>query len=318
MERLEGKIPDFYSYNLDKTIRFKLIKHIQSNIENDEVSDLIYSLEMELGREISKESIYDDEKLENFLYTCSNKEFLSAIELLISIKFNDDPIYRMLVEGSSGIRKSTGEELKRNPHPEYVKKEEKFRNFIITLNEIFKTDKIGYEIVPVSLPRLPYMIVPFNSQYLYVETIRYPMSLMYDAEFLGPLNEFEEALDEYRKEEYKDAIHKANKAYESTLKTILDIKDKEYTNKDNIPNLIDKIRKETDIFNSELNSAFDSVWSVLKNGPQTIRNIVAHGQGKEVKEMQKSYTDFVLRLVGTYIVFLIDRYNETKELGSNE
>jgi hypothetical protein len=181
------------------------------------------------------------------------------------------------------------------------------------INEIFRIDRIGYEIVPVSLPKLPYIIVPFNSQYLYAETIRYPMSLMYDAKFLGPLNEFEKALDDYRNEKYDDTIHKANKSYESTLKTILTLKDIDYEPHDKLPKLVEKIRNESDIIDNKLVSTFNSFWSVLQNGPPTIRNMegVGHGQGIDIKKIEKSYADFVLRMAGTYIVFLIERYNET-------
>jgi len=140
------------------------------------------------------------------------------------------------------------------------------------------------------------------------------MSLMYDEDFEGPLNEFEDAIDEYRKGEYKDSIHKANKSYESTLKTILEIKGEEYSSKDTMPNLVEKIRNKTDLIDTSMQSMFDSVWSVLQNGPPNIRNLegIGHGQGSSIKEVEKSFADFVLRLVGTYIVFLIERYKETK------
>jgi len=52
MERLEGKIPDFYSYNLDEKLRFKLTKHILNNSEDNELSELVSNLEMELGHDI--------------------------------------------------------------------------------------------------------------------------------------------------------------------------------------------------------------------------------------------------------------------------
>jgi len=249
------------------------------------------------------------------LKSCSTDEFLSAIEILISVKFNDDPLYRMLAEGSKLKRPSTGEVFERSPHPEIAKKEEKFKDFIEKINEIFRVDKIGYQIVPVSLPKLPYIVVPFNSEYLYIETVRYSMSLMHDANFMGPLNEFERALDDYRNGKYEDTIHKANKAYESTLKTILNLKQIEFNPaKEKIPQLVQKIQDETDIIDSSIRDLINPFMSVLKKGPNIIRNMegIGHGQGIDVKEMEKSYANFVLRLTGTYIVFLIERYDETK------
>lgn len=314
MERIEGKIPDFYSYDLDNKVRFKIINHILDNTDDEELSELINTLRMELGREIS-DNLYNNEIIEEFLYSSNENEFLSAIEILISLKYNDSPIYRMLIEGSRGTIKSTGQTVERPPNPKYVKKEEEFKEFINKINEIFRIDKIGYEIVPVSLQKLPYMIVPFNSQYLYVETIREPLLLLNDANFMGPLNEFERALDDYRNEKYDDAIHKANKSYESTLKTILKKKDRDFNPaKEKISTLVQKVQDQTDIIDSSFRDLVSPFFSVLKKGPNIIRNMegIGHGQGIDIKEMKKSYADFVLRLTGTYIVFLIERYNEVE------
>lgn len=314
LERLNEESVDYYSYNLDRRIRFKIIRHIETNSDNNEISELIYNLEMELGKEISTE-LDSSDKIEDFLYSCTIPEFLSAIEILISIKYNDNPVYRMLVEGMTGIRKSTGEVIKRPPDPECVKKEESFKNFIGKINEIFRIDKIGYEVVPGGLLSLPYIVVPFNSEYLHKETIVEPLTLMNDAEFVGPLDEFKRALDDYRNEKYSDAIHKANNAYESTLKTILNLKMISFDpSKEKIHTLVQKIQDETDIIDSSFKALVSPFLSVLKVGPNIIRNMegVGHGQGHDVKEMKKSYANFVLRLTGTYIAFLIERYGESK------
>lgn len=306
---LKGELPEYYSHDLDNQIRFKIIgaifDHHYSKAPNDlerfagattydEFNELNIILEREFGKIISNK-VQSSEKIQDFLFNCQEEEFLSVIEVLVSLKLNN-------------INKQNQRE-----YTSSHKMVNDLHSFIDTVNEIFRVEKIGYEIVPVNLPKLPFIVVPFNSKYLYLETIKRPMSLMYDENFKGALNEFEDALDEYRNEIYKDSIHKANKSYESTLKTILDLKDIVYSSKDNIPALVEKIRNDTDIIDSNIKSAFDSVWSVLHNGPPTIRNQpgVGHGQGRNVKEIEKSYADFVLRLTGTYIVFLIERYNET-------
>ncbi len=313
LKGLKGELPKYYSYNLDEKMRFRIIaiifdynyikapdemsRLLEGAVSYNELSELISIIEREIGNTLFKGSSQSTKTVQNFLSNCEVELFLSSIEVLLSLKVNN-----MHKERYSGKEFNNYHTMKRN-----------LQLFIETLNEIFSTEKIGYEIVPVNLPKLPYMIVPFNSKYLYLETIKRPMSLMYAEDFKGALNEFEDALDEYRNEIYKDSIHKANKSYESTLKTILDLKDIEYSSKDNIPKLVEKIRNNTDIIDSNIKSAFDSVWSVLHNGPPTIRNQpgVGHGQGKEIKDIEKSYADFVLRLTGTYIVFLIERYKET-------
>lgn len=299
---------EYYSYELDTKVRSKIIGTFfdyrfirgMSDLERhagiakyDEFVELVKILEREFGERISSSHGIED-KLNDFLSTCADEKFLSALEVLLSIKFINTKIYGRNCELAS---------------------ENKLISFIETINGIFKIDKVGYEIVSSDLPKLPFIIMPFNSEYLHDETINKPLILMRDAEFKGPLNEFEKALDEYRNEEYEDTIHEATKAYESTLKTIMDLKGIEYGPSDNtIPKLVEKIRKEGDIIKREVRSSFDSFWSVLQNGPPSIRNMqgIAHGQGNDIKEIQKSYANFVLRLTGTYIVFLIERYNETK------
>lgn len=298
MKSLNGELPDYYTYELSQTIRHKIIGTILDHryykegfatlmSAYDEVHEFIIMLEREFGKNLSNE--YDAyKKIQDFLFKCSTDEFLTSIEVLVTLKHNN-----MNRFGDNSLF-----------------------SFIQKVNEIFKIDKIGYEIVPAGLDRLPFIIIPYNSQYLHLETIKKPLSLMHDEDFKGALNEFEEALDEYRKEQYKDAIHKANKSYESTLKTILDLQKVAYDEaRDKIPQLVLKIKNNANIIDSNLQSTFDSFWSVLQNGPPTIRNQpgIGHGQGLDIKDIEKSYADFVLRLTGTYIVFLIERYKETNE-----
>jgi len=312
MKSLKGEIPDYYNYDLDNKIRHKIIGtildcHFCINAEPafrrpgyDEFNDFVVSLERTFGRNISvKYDVID--KIQDFMFHCSVDKFLSAIEILVTLKFNNmhRVYYRDHIENYT-YKESNKETLS---------------SLINTINEIFKIEKVGYEIIPAGLDKLPFIVVPFNSKYLYLETTKKPMSLMHNEDFKGALNEFEEALDEYRKGEYKDAILKATKSYESTLKTILDLKlpSPSYSNSDNIPKLVDKIKDDAEIIDPNLQTVFDSFWSVIKNGPPNIRNLVgAHGQGLDIKKVEKSYADFVLRLSGTYIVFLIERFQETK------
>jgi len=300
MKALKGELPEYYSYKLTNEIRHKIIGNILDHryLRNnpfgrnyDELEEFVILLERELGRSISDEYL-TEKKIQDFLFNSTSEEFLTAIELLIALKV-------------SNMHKF---------HDDYHYLQENISSFISKVNSIFKIDKIGYEIVPAGLEDLPFIVVPFNSKYLYLETIKQPMILMFDEDFKGPLNEFQKALDKYKINDFEGAIINANKSYESTVKTILDFKKIDYNEKkDKIPQLIDKL-KDSDLIDSTLISVFSSFWPVLKNGPNNIRNLsgIAHGQGKEIKKIEKTYADFVLRTVGTYIVFLIERFKETK------
>ena len=260
----------------------------------DELEKLTVSLERELGKSISSRVLAED-KLQDFLFNCSDEEFLSALEILFSLRQHTIRIYGR----------------------EYNEREQLLaltKNLFLAINKLFKLDKIGYQLVQINLEDVPIMVIPFNSEYLYQETVQTPRSLLYNAKFEGPLNEFEKALDLYRKDEFDNAIIEATNAYESTLKAILSAKKVLFDEKeDKIPQLIDKI-KETKIVEPIFETVFGSFWGVLKNGPNNIRNLSgnAHGQGIKIKKAQKEYADFVLRTVGTYISFLIERYEDSK------
>ena len=308
MKALKGEIPEYYSYDLDSEIRYKLIQAIaehylvqrviRDEVEYDEFKNLVSLIEEELGKSITTHYNASDD-LSDFLLNCQDADFLTGIEFLLSLKVT----YLM----QSNIY---------HPICNDEKMRENITSFIDKVNRIFKIDKIGYEIVPAGLENLPYIIVPFNSKYLYLETIKRPMSLMHDEDFEGPLNEFEEALDEYRKGKYEDAIFKAGKAYESTLKAILDLKGIAHTpGKTKVPGYVRLIKEKANIIDPWLQSTFEHFWPLLENGPPALRNLpkVGHGQGKDVlKKMKKSYADYALRLAGTHISFLIERYQETK------
>jgi hypothetical protein len=192
---------------------------------------------------------------------------------------------------------------------------EKLNKFIGVLNKLFQIEKVGYEISIASVSNqtdVPILIVPFNSKYLYDETIQKTRILLYNLEFDGALNEFDKALDDLRFEKYEDCIHKAGKAYESILKAILDKKRISYSKDDKIFTLVAKVRDTLKLQDPSLNTLFEQLWPVLNQGPNVIRNFagIGHGQGTDIKTYEKSYANFVLHLTGTYIVFLLERYEE--------
>lgn len=304
-EKIEGKSKEYYSKKINQTVRHKIIGYIlDCNLEikggfggtipsYNEIKDFCVKLEREFGRTICSTYGYHSE-FQEFLFNCSDDEFLSSLEILFKLKYKN-------------ITKMKGYA--------HFNLADRLVSLFKVINDVFEIDKVGYKIIMVDIQGLPFMVVPIDSQYLHSEAIQKPLTLMHNADFKGALDEFEKALDDYRNKKYGDAIHKAVKAYESTLKTILTLKSIPFDPKrDKIPDLVEKIRNNSNIIISSLNSAFDSFWSVLKNGPPTLRNMPGsgHGQGNQVTNFEKSYADYVLRFTGVYIAFLIERYNETK------
>jgi len=298
MQFLRGELPEAYSYDIPRQVRHKIVGNILDNrieIEQrgfcqgyDEMHEFVITLERQFGRSISNESS-SSSKINAFLFSCNTDEFLSSIEVLLAMKLKN---------------------LKdRSDYYDSIKSSLSF--LIPEINKIFKIEKIGYEIVSVGIENLPFMVVPFNSNYLYLETIKLPRELLHDAGFEGALQEFGGALQEFRNNEYKDCVLKAAKAYESTLKSILDKCALKYPPDANVPKLIDILLDSGKIAPKYLDDSLKSVWQVLKSGVPTIRNKEAgHGQGLTVKGLQKSYAELALHLSGTYIVFLVTRYRE--------
>lgn len=291
-KRIEGKEKDYHSYKIPKETRWKIVHIVFENLSDNELRNLLQKLAKEFGRPTISSEIRDENKIQDFILNSPEEELLTSIELLIALK-NQDLLNRGYYDPTSA---------------------QKNQDFIHQINKAFKLDKIGYEIVPVGLEDLHYIIVPIDSKYLYTETIKKTLTLLHDVNFKGSLQEFESALDEYRNEKYDNAILKANKAFESTLKAILTKKRIPFDEKkDKISVLISKLFDSPQFIDSSLKDTLNKVRGILESGLPTIRNQpgVAHGQGLEPKNIEKSYAEIALHLAGTYIVFLIERYKES-------
>lgn len=217
---------------------------------------------------------YSKESINEWLKKCSVIDFLRTIEIFLWIKIND----------------KTDDNDKR------------LARTIKEMNEVFDIDKIGYEIIDNKIIRK-------DSKYLHKEVIKETISLLYTHDFKGPLEEFEKALEHYLKKDYKTSIAEANKAYESTMKSILTKLKINYSSDDTASTLI-KLLYDNDVIFSQTESFTNNLRTILQGLP-TIRNKQAgHGQGLNPKEVYKSYTEFALHLCGSFIVFLIHRYEE--------
>ena len=293
-KKLEGKEKDYYSYKISEETRWRIIHIVFENLlSGNELGNLLQKLAKEFGRPTISSEILDNNKIQDFILNSPEEELLTSIELLIALK-NQDILNRDYYNRHTPAQK--------------------MQDFILQINKAFKLGKIGYEIVPVGLEDLHYIIVPIDSKYLYTETIKRTLTLLHDVEFKGSLQEFESALDEYRNERYDNVILKANKAFESTLKAVLTKKNMSFDEKkDKISALISKLFDSPQFIDPSLKDTFDKVKIILKSGLPTIRNQpgVAHGQGLEPKNIEKSYAEFALHLAGTYTVFLIERYKES-------
>jgi hypothetical protein len=284
VKQSRGELPDYYTQEIDVTIRSKIILHYYNGYACVSKEDWRKHCQRELDPTLFYEFDFNE-----YLLKRSTEEFLSALQILLLIHL----------------------ENARFDFPS----NQRLQSFIGVINKLFQIEKVGYEIsiAPNSYKTdVPILIVPYESKYLCEETIQKTRILLYNLKFEGALNEFDKALDDLRFERYEDCIHKAGKAYESILKAILDKKTISYNKDDKIFALLIKVRDTLKLKDPSLNTLFERLWPVLEQGPNIIRNFegIGHGQGTDIKKYEKSYANFVLHLTGTYIVFLLERFEE--------
>lgn len=234
-------------------------------------SDDYLKLRYEINKYKGIQNISDIEDdriaINEWILNCSVVDFLQTIELFIRIKKNE-------ISNGLNIR---------------------LTKTINDINDLFKLDKIGYEIVNEKIIRKDF-------EYLHEQVIKQTINLLYTNDFKGPLVEFQKALDHYIRKEYKDTIQEANNSFESTMKSVLTKLNVDFKPDGNADLLLDSLKEKGVIY---------SYTKPLFQGLPTIRNKQSgHGQGIDPKEVNQSYAELALNLAGTFIVFLITRYQE--------
>src|SRR6266853_3473460 len=143
---------------------------------------------------------------------------------------------------------------------------------IADMNARFMEHNLGYQYTNNKIVRV-------DSEFIHREIVQPAMRLLNEAQFSGASDEFVRAFDHYRYHRYKEAINEAAKAFESTMKTICDLR--RWTRKpgatarDLIQIMLDK-----GIVPPEMATHFSGLRSALESGLPTVRNKnSAHGQG---------------------------------------
>ena len=176
------------------------------------------------------------------------------------------------------------------------------------LNIRFREHAIGYQFQGGR-------IISVESQYLHSETVEPAISLLHDAQFHGPLQEFMQAHEHYRKGNNKDAIVNAQNAFESTMKTICDRRGWDFgAERATASRIIDVVFRHN-LIPSEMQSHFTALRSTLESGLPTVRNQPGqggHGQGSDVVEVPDYLAAYCLHLAATNIVLLIEAHNALK------
>jgi HEPN domain-containing protein len=126
--------------------------------------------------------------------------------------------------------------------------------------------------------------------------------------WLGAQEEFTDARSHLQAGEADDAIHKANRAFESALQSLLNQKGgtagdllKDLKKTDLLAGIPEEVRKVV-------------VSKVLEALPVLRNNLAGHGQGEEHIEVPRAYGELAINLAATYIKFLLDLKRELPSL----
>jgi hypothetical protein len=173
------------------------------------------------------------------------------------------------------------------------------------LNIRFKEHGIGYQYAS-------HQIIRMDSEYIHSEITIPALTLLQKSGFESSIEELLEAHKHYKDDNNKDAISWALKAFESTMKTIINNKgwsiDKNATAKP----LLDTCFNNG-LIPEPMREHFNTLRATLENGLPTISNKLArHGQGQNRVVIPPYVAAYALHLAAVNITLLIDLYNESK------
>lgn len=177
-------------------------------------------------------------------------------------------------------------------------------NAITELNFRFQQHHLGYEYTNGEIIRV-------DNKVIHKEYIKPALNLLCTAGFEGAEEEYKKAFDAKLKGDNKIAIIEAEKAFESTMKTICTNRGYPFDkDKDTAKKLI-SILRDNQFLPAFSEDHLNTLVKLLENGSPTVRNKTAgHGQGKEVANIPNSYAEYVLGIVAVNMVLLVKLYNE--------
>lgn len=151
-------------------------------------------------------------------------------------------------------------------------------------------------------------LIRVDSQIVHAEVVKPALHLLSDPRFSGAEKEYLDAHAHYRQSEFKDAIVDANNAFESTLKTICELRKWEVKSGARASDLL-KVVRQNGLMPDYLDNSFDQLYGTLANGlPKVRNNEGGHGDGSTPKEVPQHVAAYALHLAATNIVFMVEAF----------
>ncbi len=175
------------------------------------------------------------------------------------------------------------------------------------LNERFQEHQIGYQFQHGQL-------IKQTDHYIHEEVVLPALTLLSDPQFRGAQDEFRSAHRHYRERRYKEAVADALKAFESTMKSILDERKWAYEKEKDTASKLIQILFQRELLPAMLQNQFTQLRGLLESGLPTVRNKTSgHGQGTEPMTLPKYVAEYALHMAAANIVFLVHAYEKYKQ-----
>jgi hypothetical protein len=172
---------------------------------------------------------------------------------------------------------------------------------ITELNQRFREHGLGYEFANGEIIRI-------DSQFIHAEAVRPVLALLKEKPFLKANEEFMTAHRHYRGGNYKGSVVAANRAFETTLKTICAQRGWKFGSGDRASELITVVRNNG-LFPAYLSKGLDSYIAALKTGLPGVRNS-AGGHGAEPNEppVPEYIARYALHLAASNILLAVEAF----------
>jgi hypothetical protein len=170
------------------------------------------------------------------------------------------------------------------------------------LNYRFREHGIGYQYENGQIIRI-------DSYFIHAEAVIPALTLISEEGFIGAEQEFRSAHKHYRNQEYKAAIVDAQKAFESTMKTVCEKFGWDCNHDGDTAAILINTVLNNELIPRYLQSHLSGLKKVLASGVPTVRNKEAgHGQGAEPVDVPEYLAAYVLHLTASNIVLLVEAY----------
>lgn len=235
-------------------------KYEHIHISDEDFRGIVTILRREYGvRSLIKYPKDYHEEFCEFLVQCNTDNFLDCAE-----------IYGLLIIRDIHISK----EVKK-----YLLEE---------LNHRFKQAGVGYEFILKSIIRI-------DNRTLHSEVLKPTLAMLSSsAHYKGAEQEIRSAFDKFKSQDNKSAVSDALKAFESTMKSILQKRKWSYNTTDTASKLISACLAN-ELIPKYMQTHFTGLKMMLESGVPTVRNKTAsHGQGSTIVPLDDHYASYVL------------------------